>query len=52
MKLLKKTPKLELVAKRGSVRKSVFKNFAKFPGKHLCLSLFFSKVAGLSLQLY
>ena len=26
----------------------VFRNFAKFTGKHLCQSLFFDKVAGLS----
>ena len=26
--------------------KGVVKNFAKFTGKHLCLSLFFNKVAG------
>ena len=32
--------------------KGVFKNFAKFTGKHLCRSLFFNKVLGLSLQLY
>ena len=25
----------------------VFKNFPKFPGKHLCQSLFFNKVGGL-----
>ena len=31
---------------RCSVRKDVLKNFAKFRGKHLCLSLFFNKVAG------
>ena len=30
---------------RGSVRKCVFRNFAKFTGKHLCQSLFFNKVA-------
>ena len=28
-------------------KKDVFRNFAKFTGKHLCQSLFFSKVAGL-----
>ena len=28
--------------------KSVPKNFVKFTGKHLCQSLFFNKVAGLS----
>ena len=32
---------------RCSVRKGVLTNFAKFTGKHLCLSLFFNKVAGL-----
>ena len=30
-----------------SVRKGVPRNFANFTGKHLCQSLFFSKVAGL-----
>ena len=30
-------------------KKDVFKNFAKFTGKHLCQSLFFNKVAGLRL---
>ena len=29
--------------------KGVLRNFAKFTGKHLCQSLFFNKVAGLSL---
>ena len=33
--------------RRCSVRKGVLRNFAKFTGKHLCLSLFFNKVAGL-----
>ena len=28
-------------------KKSVLRNFAKFTGKHLCMSLFFNKVAGL-----
>ena len=28
------------------------KNYRKFTGKHLCLSLLFNKVAGLGLQLY
>ena len=28
---------------RCSVRKGVFRNFAKFTGKHLCQSLFFNK---------
>ena len=30
------------------MKKDVFKNFAKFTGKHLCQSLFFNKVAHLS----
>ena len=30
-------------------RKGVLRNFAKFTGKHLCQSLLFNKVAGLSL---
>ena len=34
------------------LRKVFFKNFPNFTGKHLCESLFFNKVAGLSLQLY
>ena len=33
--------------RRCSVRKGVFRNFAKFTGKHLCQSLFLNKVAGL-----
>ena len=33
---------------RCSVRKGILRNFAKFTGKHLCQSLFFNKVAGLS----
>ena len=33
---------------RRSVKKGVFKSFAKFSGKHLCWSLFFTKVVGLS----
>ena len=28
-------------------KKGVFRNFAKFTGKHLCQKLFFNKVAGL-----
>ena len=31
---------------RCSVKKDVFKNFAKFTRKHLCQRLFFNKVAG------
>ena len=38
--------------RRCSVRKGVLRNFTKFTGKRLCQCLFFSKVAGLSLQLY
>ena len=38
--------------RRFYVRKGVLRNFGKFRGKHLCHSLFFNKVAGLSLQLY
>ena len=32
---------------RCFMKKGVFKNFTKFTGKHLCLSLFFDKVTGL-----
>ena len=32
---------------RWSVRRSVFTNFTKFTGKHMCQSLFLNKVAGL-----
>ena len=32
---------------RCSVRESVYRNIAKFTGKHLCQSLFFNKVAAL-----
>ena len=35
---------------RCSLRKGVPRNFAKFTGKHLCLRLFFNKVAGLRHQ--
>ena len=35
--------------RKYSVRKGVLRNFAKFTGKHLVQSLFFNKVAGLSL---
>ena len=30
--------------RRCSVKKVVFRNFAKFTGKHLCQSIFFNKV--------
>ena len=43
---------LEPVAQRCSVKKSVFRNFAKFTGKQLRQSPFLNKVAGLSLHLY
>ena len=33
---------------RCSMKKGVLRNFTKFTGKHLCQSLFFNKVAGLS----
>ena len=39
----------EAVVQRCSVKKSVFRNFAKCTGKHLCQCLFFNKVAGLGL---
>ena len=31
-------------------KKGVLRNFSKFTGKHLCLSLFFNKLAGLRLK--
>ena len=37
--------------RKCSIRKK-FINFVKFIGKHLCQSLFFNKLADLSLQLY
>ena len=33
---------------RRSIKIDVLKNFTKFTGKHLCQSLFFNKVEGLS----
>ena len=33
-------------------KKGVFEDYAKFTGKHLYQSLFFNKVAGLSLQIF
>ena len=36
----------EAVARRCSVKKCVLRNLTKLTGKHLCQSLFFSKVAG------
>ena len=32
----------------GVPKKSVLKNFVKFPGKHLCWNLFFNKVASMT----
>ena len=37
----------EAVAQRYSVKKGVYRNFAKFTGKQLSQSLFFNKVTGL-----
>ena len=37
----------EAVARRCSITKGVFRNFAKYTRKHLCQSLFFNNVAGL-----
>ena len=33
---------------RRFMQKGVLRNFTKFTGKHLCYSLFFNKVAGLT----
>ena len=41
--------KRQAVTQRGSVKKGVYRNFAKFTGKHLCQGLTFKKVAGLLL---
>ena len=38
----------EAVARRCSIKKVFLKFFAQFTGKHLCRSLFFNKVAGLT----
>ena len=38
--------------RRRSVRKGVLRNFVKFIGKHLCQSLYFNKVACLTLLKY
>ena len=43
LKIQKQPPKVPY-------KKDVFKNFAKFTGKHLCRSLFSNKVASLRLQ--
>ena len=44
--------KPEAVVQRCSVKKGVLKNFAKITGKHLCQSLFYNKVAGLTTGLF
>ena len=38
--------------RKCSMKKGVLKNFVKLTGKHLCQSLFFNDIAGLSLQFY
>ena len=38
--------------RRGSVKKGVLRNFAKFIGKHLCQSLFFNEVAETLAQVF
>ena len=45
--LSRKTLSCAEALKRCSIIKGVLRNFAKFPRKHLCQSLFFNKVAGL-----
>ena len=39
--------KSEAATRSRSIQKGVLKNFTKFPGKHLCKSLFFNKTVGL-----
>ena len=39
--------KSEAATRNRSIQKGVLKNFTKFPGKHLCKSLFFNKTVGL-----
>ena len=41
--------KSRAVSQRYYVKEDVFKNFAKFTGKHRCPGLFLNKVAGLLL---
>ena len=38
--------------RRCSVKKGAFKNFAKFIGKNLCQSLFFTKLVGVARNFY
>ena len=49
--LRKRRVSFEAVVQSYSVKKGLFRNFAKFAGKHLRQSLFFNKVAGLRLLL-
>ena len=39
---------ITITSSRPEYKKDVLRNFSKFTGKHLCQSLFFNKVAGLS----
>ena len=38
--------KLRIIHRKCSIKKGALINLAKFTGKHLCQSIFFSKVAG------
>ena len=50
--LLNAERKAHSTYQRCSLRKGVLRNFTKFISKYLCRSLFFNKVADLTLQLY
>ena len=50
-KIYREIPVLESLDPEVFCKKEVLENFEKFTGKHLCLSLFFNKVAGLGLLL-
>ena len=54
LKLAADLPQTTVRSSRPEVfcKTRVLKKFTKFTGKHLCQSLFFNKVADLSLQLY
>ena len=45
--IIKEFSMTEAVARWYFIKKNVLKDFTKFTGKHLCLSHFFTKVAGL-----
>ena len=45
-KLFCETVEVRSSHQRCSVKKGALRNFAKFPGKYLCRSLFLNKVAG------